>query len=148
MGWARYLEPGGWIALTEVDDLFGHEPLPPRVKALLDAYQADALSAGRYDFHMGRKLKDHLERAGFSVVQEFTVADRELSFQGPAQPEVLDAWRARFARMRLLQEVCGPEFDQVANEFLACLASRAHHSNASVHCCIAHGRDARVRGPA
>jgi trans-aconitate methyltransferase len=25
--WAKCLRPGGWIVLTEVDDLFGHEPL-------------------------------------------------------------------------------------------------------------------------
>ncbi len=26
----RALKPGGWLAITEVDDLFGHEPLPSR----------------------------------------------------------------------------------------------------------------------
>ena len=27
LAWARNLKSGGWIALTEIDDLFGHEPL-------------------------------------------------------------------------------------------------------------------------
>ncbi len=65
--WARSVRPGGWIALTEVDDLFGHEPLSVRTKALFRAYAEDAFAAGRYDFHMGRKLRAHLERSGFTV---------------------------------------------------------------------------------
>ena len=32
-GWGRLLRPGGRIALTEVDDLFGHEPLDARAKS-------------------------------------------------------------------------------------------------------------------
>ena len=53
--WARNLKAGGWIALTEIDDLFGHEPLSEQTKSLLSAYAEQAFAAGRYDFHMGRK---------------------------------------------------------------------------------------------
>ena len=63
--WARNLKPEGWIAVTEIDDLFGHEPLSARTKALLGAYCDDALVTGRYDFRAGRKLKSCLERSGF-----------------------------------------------------------------------------------
>ena len=135
--WGKHLRSGGWIALTEIDDLFGHEPLSARERSLLEGYAADALAAGRYDFHMGHKLRDHLERAGFAVWKVLTVEDQELSFDGPARPEVLDAWRARLDRMRLLHDFCGAEFEQIRTEFLGCLASPRHHSVAKVYCCVA-----------
>src|SRR5512146_432443 len=52
-GWAQLLLPGGWIAITEIDDLFGHEPLGLRTRSLLESFADDALKAGRYDFRMG-----------------------------------------------------------------------------------------------
>lgn len=135
--WRRHLAPGGWAALTEVDDFFRHGPLSDRTRALLDGYVSDAVEAGRYDFHMGHKLADHLERAGFTVTKEFTVGDRELAFDGPAGAEVLEAWRSRFERMALLRQFCGPEFEAVRDEFLMCLARPDHRSEAKVYCCIA-----------
>jgi ubiquinone/menaquinone biosynthesis C-methylase UbiE len=125
--WARHLKPGGFIALTEVDDLFGHAPLSARAKDLFEAHAREALAAGRYDFHMGRKLRSHLERAGFTVSKTLTLEDRELSFAGPAAPEVVEAWRNRFERMALLP---------VRDEFLACLGRPDHVSTARVICCI------------
>lgn len=135
--WRTRLRPDGWAALTEVDDLFGHEPLGGRAKERLEAYARDALEAGRYDFHMGRKLEAHLERAGFTVARAFTVDDRELAFHGPADPDVLQAWRDRFHRLKGLQAFCGPEFEAVRDEFLACLARDDHRATARVVCCIA-----------
>jgi SAM-dependent methyltransferase len=135
-GWARGLGPGGWIAVTEVDDLFGHEPLDFRTRSLLHAYAEQALEAGRYDFHMGRKLAGHLERCGFEVSREITVEDRELSFSGPADPDVVDAWRRRFDRMKLLHEFCGPVFEDVREEFLDCLTLPGHRSTARVSFCL------------
>lgn len=134
--WARSLRSGGWIALTEIDDLFGHEPLSVRTKALFRAYAERALVAG-YDVHMGRKLRAHLEHSGFSATKMLTLDDQELSFSGPARPDVLDGWRARFDRMKLLRDVCGPDIDQVQAEFLGCLRRADHTSIAKVYCCIA-----------
>lgn len=134
--WARSLKPGGWIALTEIDDLFGHEPLSVRTKALFRAHAERALAAG-YDVHMGQKLRAHLEQSGFHVTKMLTLDDKELSFDGPARPDVLDGWRARFERMALLREICGPEIDQVQAEVLACLQRADHISIAKVRCCIA-----------
>lgn len=136
LSWAKSLAPGGWIALTEIDNLLGHEPVSDRTRKLLDDFAEEALLAGRYDFHMGHKLGNHLESAGFSISQVFTVEDRELSFQGPADPGVVQAWRARFERMRLLQAFCGADFPRVQAEFLDCLASDHHVSEAKVYCCI------------
>ena len=135
--WARSVRSGGWIALTEVDDLFGHEPLSGRTRALFRAYAEGALAAGGYDFHMGRKLRAHLERSGFTVSKMLTLEDQELSFSGPARFEVLDAWRSRFNRMKLLRDFCGPDIDQVQEEFLGCLKRADHTSAAKIYCCIA-----------
>jgi ubiquinone/menaquinone biosynthesis C-methylase UbiE len=134
--WSRNLRPEGWIALTEIDDLFGHQPLGARAKELLDEYARGALAANRYDFHMGRKLRDHLERSGFQVSSVLTVMDQELSFDGPAQPEVVEAWRKRFDRMMLLRDFCGDAFENVREEFLCCLRRADHRSVAKVYCCI------------
>lgn len=65
------------------------------------------------------------------------VKDQELSFDGPAGPEVIDACRARFARLKLLRDFCGPNWDPVQQEFLDCLARPDHKSLAKVCCCIA-----------
>ena len=53
--WSRFLRPGGWVVLTEIDDLFGHAPLGVRAASLLEDYARDALRAGRYDFPHGAK---------------------------------------------------------------------------------------------
>jgi ubiquinone/menaquinone biosynthesis C-methylase UbiE len=135
--WKRHLRPGGWIALTEVDDLFGHEPLSAQAKSIFDAYAADAVAAKRYDFHMGRKLRPALERCGFTVAKELSLLDEELSFTGPARPDVIDAWRARLDRMKLLRDFAGGSFEKLRDEFLQCLASPHHRSTATVCCCIA-----------
>jgi SAM-dependent methyltransferase len=135
--WARLLRPGGWIALTEIDDFFGHEPLGARSKSLFEAYVREALDAGRYDFCMGRKLAQHLSASGFVVTKVMTVEDQELSFEGPASADVLDAWRTRLERMTLLRTSWGPAFEQVRDEFLRALADPSHRSQAKVCCCIA-----------
>ena len=134
--WASHLPPGGWVALTEVDDLFGHEPLSARTKALFEGFARDALVAG-YDLHMGRKLRNHLEQSGFTVSKMLTLQDQELSFGVAARAEVVHAWRTRFDRMRLLRNFCGTNFEQVREEFLGCLMRADHSSVAKVYCCIA-----------
>ena len=135
--WGAALRAGGWIALTEIDDMFGHEPLSERAKSLFDSYARDALAAGRYDFAMGRKLRRHLEGAGFAVVAERTLADRELAFDGPARVDVLEAWRSRLEGMRLLREAFGEEYEPARDDFLACLARPDHRSLAKVVFCVA-----------
>ncbi len=135
--WGSRLRPGGWVALTEVDDLFGHEPVTERTRSLLEGYVRDALAAGRYDFRMGRKLDEQLERAGFRVMSALTLDDRELAFQGAADPDVAGAWRARFDRMTLLRDACGQEFERIRDEFLECLVAADHRSTATVRFCLA-----------
>jgi hypothetical protein len=131
------LTPGGWILLTEVDDLFEHQPTRSRTRELLTAYTRAALESGRYDFQMGRKLRRYLEDAGFIVQEELRCDDEELAFQGPASEEVVSAWRARFGRMRSLQDFCGGEFQAVSKDFIRCLGASDHRCGASIHACIA-----------
>lgn len=135
--WARWLRPGAWLALTEVDDLFAHEPLEPTTRVVLAAYADVALASGRYDFHMGRRLRAHAERAGLTVRAELALPDAELACDGPAAPEVLAAWRARLERMQLLRRHCGEEWEPVRESFLAGLADPRHRAGARVVCCLA-----------
>ena len=135
--WKEHLKPGGWIALIEVDNLFGHEPLSADTRALLDSYELDALASRRYDFHMGHKLSHHLQSAGFTLRRSELIQDRELSFDGPADPEVLGAWSARLDRLVTLQRFCGSLFPRLRDDYLAALANGNHRSNATVHCCVA-----------
>jgi len=137
MAWKEHLKPGGWIALTEIDNLFGHEPLSHETRTLLDSYERDALASHRYDFHMGRKLAEHLRAAGFTIRQSEVISDKEFSFDGPAEPKVLAAWSARLDRLGALQKFCGSSFPRLRDDYLAALASSHHRSNAKVHCCIA-----------
>lgn len=140
--WAAHLRPGGWIALTEIDDLFAHEPLPERTRALLEAYADEALRLGRYDFRMGRKLASHLESAAFRVVRELTLDDPELSFQGPASVEVLEAWSRRFDRMRPLLDFGARRGVSVRDDLLSAFASPDHTCGASVRAVLATAREA------
>lgn len=135
--WVRHLRAGGWIALTEVDDLFGHTPLERHAAEQFEGYAREALHAGRYDFFMGRRLEEILIGAGFTVVNSCSLADSELSFNGPAPPDVLAAWRTRLDGMRLLQNACGTEYARVRDEFLGCLATPEHRSRARVRYVLA-----------
>lgn len=135
--WAKRLKPTGWLALTEIDDLFGHEPIQPSTRQLLADYADSACAADGYDFFMGRRLRAHVENAGFHVYNELTLPDLEFSFLGPAEPPVREAWSARFQRMNGLQHFCGPRFDEVRTDFLTALAHPEHRSHSKVICCLA-----------
>ncbi|MBL8896699.1 MAG: methyltransferase domain-containing protein [Planctomycetes bacterium] len=139
--WSRVLAPGGWIALVEIDDFFAHEPVRERTRELLAAYVEDARRAGRYDFRMGRRLEKGLIEAGFTVQQSFSVPDLELAFDGPARPDVLEAWRLRFERMGLLRSFCGDEHAALVADFLQALAHPEHRSGCRVRVVIGRRSD-------
>ena len=134
--WRRHLSPEGWVALIEVDDLFGHEPMDPATSSLLEAYAREALASNRYDFHMGRKLRKHLEQAGFTVTDFRMLPDQELSFDGSAKPDVLEAWKSRLERMNALKRFCGDMFERVRTDFIAALSRDDHRSRANVYLSI------------
>lgn len=135
--WRRKLRKGGWIALTEVDDMFGHHPVSSRTETLLDEYAEDALSQSRYDFRMGHKLARYLARAEFTVKKSFDIYDAELAFEGCASTEVKEAWQKRFEHMDLLRKFCSTEFQQVVSDFVSGISRDDHWCSSKVWCCIA-----------
>jgi SAM-dependent methyltransferase len=134
--WRNLLRPGGWIALTEVSGLFAHEPLDPGARAILDAYVRESLELGRYDFDMGAKLEGYLAAAGFAIETHRILPDRELSFNGVADPDVLQAWSKRLARMRLLQDRARQASVPLHENLLESLASPGHRTDCHVHLCV------------
>jgi SAM-dependent methyltransferase len=134
--WMTKLRPGAWVALVEVDDLFAHAPLDAEARSIVEGYVEHALAAGRYDFCKGRRLADEMRQAGLVVTHEMTVNDPEFTQSGALPAEIVEAWRARLDRMRLLQEHCGARWDQVRAAFLACLRSDGHSSGTTVRGCI------------
>jgi SAM-dependent methyltransferase len=137
--WARALRRGGWLAITEVDDLFGHEPLSPAHRARILSYYRDAAEQGRHQFRSRDRLREALH-PGWTIEIEDELPDAELAFDGPAAPEVLAAWTARLDRMRLLAAHFGGDWDDFRAELLAALASPAHRSLATVWFLLARPR--------
>lgn len=135
--WCRLLKPGGWVALVEVDGLLGHAPLDEPSRDVVRRYYARALARGAYDFRMGGKLAEHAADAGLVVASAQVLSDEELSFQGPARPEVLTAWRQRLDRLGALRDLCGADDDDFCRRFVECLASPEHRSHATVHFVLA-----------
>jgi len=135
--WRRQIKRGGWIALTEIDDLFAHEPVEGQTREFLAEYARDALAKNRYDFHMGRKLRSHLEQTGFTIFSEQRVPDKELSFDGPADPEIVRAWVERLNRMKSLRDLAGSSFDRVRDDFVGSLTRSDYRCSATVWCYVA-----------
>jgi SAM-dependent methyltransferase len=128
----RLLRPGGWLALVEVDDLLGHEPLPADLRADVSRFYEEALSAGRYDFEGGRKLASAARAVGLQVVHEGILADEELSFEGAAPADVVGAWSARLARMGGLKAFMGDRFGEFEQALMVALRAESHRSRARV----------------
>ena len=130
--WTAALRSGAWIALVEIDELFGHEPMSAATKAAFSRYCDEGLLAKRYDFRMGRRLAACAAAAGLTVLREMALPDQEFSFSGPASPDVLEAWALRLSRMPLLQRFFGSDWESARAEFLGCLGSAVHTSTSRV----------------
>lgn len=133
--WMSFLKKDAWVCIVEMDNLLGHEPLKPETKLRIADFYRDALSAGKYDFMAGSKAAEILKRAGFKVTQAW-LKDRELSFNGPAEDDVLQAWVNRLDRMSGLQKYLQSDFPSFRKEFLNCLSSQTHQSQCRVLCCV------------
>lgn len=148
--WSDCVVPGGWLTLVEMDDLFGHEPLPASISGKIGEFYAEARAAGRYDFQCGRRLADAAERVGLTIVHQATLPDDELSFQGPAPSDVLEAWRLRLQRMGGLKAFFGPRFPEFERSFIHALAAPDHRSQTRVFIVVAqrpYGQDAAMPCP-
>ena len=145
--WSDCIVPGGWMSLVEMDDLFGHQPLPSPFKDAITKFYASANAAGRYDFLCGHRLVGAAKRAGLTIIHEGVLPDDELTFQGPASSDVLEAWQLRLKRMGGLKEFLGPRFPEFERAFLLALASSAHRSDTRVFIVVSR-RPSNQRAPA
>lgn len=131
--WIALLKPNGWIALIEMSDLFGHQPLSTSVRDVFRDYYDRQRKNKLYDFEMGSRLKGFMAGAGLKIIHDESVVDRELSFNGPAVDDVLRSWDHRFERMTLFREFIGEElFSRIKTEFLECLSDMNHVSKTTV----------------
>ncbi|MCB9703392.1 MAG: class I SAM-dependent methyltransferase [Myxococcales bacterium] len=135
--WQRWLRPTAWIAVTEVDDLLGHAPSEPDDRAAIEAFYAAARADGRYEFRLRERLRAALIAGGWRIERDEEVADDELAFEGPASPEVLEAWRARLARMPGLAAHLGASWPGFRARLLAALAAPSHRASARVWTMVA-----------
>jgi len=133
--WLTHLKTKAWVCLVDVDDMLMHEPLKLETKQTIGAFYDEALLNGRYDYKVGRKLALILEQAGFNVIS-YDLRDMELSFSGPADPQVIQAWADRFDRMHGLKAFLNEMFVGFKDEFLQALASKNHKTSCRVICCV------------
>ena len=133
------LKPGGWLAITEVDDLFGHEPLHSRWSALIERYYARSIKEGIYRFQSHTHVCEVLSERGWRIDVDRKLEDDELCFVGAASLEVLEAWKARLSFMmpRFIERF-GDEAMEFDSAFLECLASKEHRSRSRVWFILAH----------
>lgn len=130
-GWLRWLRPGGWICIVEIDNMLEHAPLAPRWRAALHQFSQLSRLEGRYDFHAGGRVAGLLEERGLSVSTR-AIGDAELAAQGALAPEIVLAWSQRLARMGRLQAFLGAEFAEFSADFLAGLADPSHRTGCRV----------------
>lgn len=133
--WLPFLKAKAWVCIIDIDDLLGHEPLTKESKQRINNFYDEALLIGRYDFKMGRKLTAILEQSGF-LVEECLLKDLELSFDGPANSDVAEAWAERFNRMGGLKNYLGENFNSFREEFLQTISKTNHRSFCKVICCV------------
>ncbi len=136
--WLGLLKPNGWIAIVEMDDLFAHEPLSMSIHDTFNEYYERQCNSNMYDFKMGGRIKDYLLNQGLLIIHEENKFDKELTFNGPAEPLILKAWENRFDRMFMFKEYVGDDsFNRIKREFINCLSAENHISKTIVKFIIA-----------
>jgi len=129
----QLLKPGGWLAITEVDDLFGHKPLHARWSALIERYYARSIEEGIYRFRSHAHVSEVLSGRGWRIEVDRLLDDDEFCFAGAASAEILAHWKARLGLMmpRFLGRF-GDDARNFDSAFLECLAARDHRSRSRV----------------
>lgn len=133
--WAAFLKINAWVCIVDIDDLLGHKPIARKTRSTIREFYEEAFREKRYDFMAGRKIQGVLESNGFSVTC-LVLEDKELSFNGPANPDVEQAWIDRFSRMGGLKAFLKDDFISFKEEFVQCISSKNHQSLCKVICCI------------
>ena len=132
--WLLFLKPNAWVCITDIDDLFGHAPIKDKFKVKVNEFYDQAVKDRRYDFRVGRKISSVLKDKGF-LTSSLILEDSELSFQGKASTDVVQAWRDRLNRMNGLKTFLGEDYEEFSENFLACLDRVDHTSHCKVVCC-------------
>jgi ubiquinone/menaquinone biosynthesis C-methylase UbiE len=136
--WIRFLKPGGWIAIVEINDLFAHQPISEQTYKSFKEFYEQQRNKKLYDYEMGSKIKNYLLQENLSIISTESMYDRELTFSGPADQQILSAWEDRLNRLIVLQKFFGKEnYQNVKAEFLNCLTKQDHSCTTEVNYIIA-----------
>mmetsp|Transcript_6709 Transcript_6709/g.27355 ORF Transcript_6709/g.27355 Transcript_6709/m.27355 type:complete len:329 (-) Transcript_6709:1265-2251(-) len=141
--WASLLRPGGLLAVVETDGLFScHEPQADGGAEEFRRMERALAEGHGYDAFAGRAVADAMRSAGLEVVLQSDWTDAELAFDGPASPEVLEAWRGRLERMKFPAEYFGDALPARAAAFLECLRSPEHRTSSRLKLVVGRRRGA------
>jgi SAM-dependent methyltransferase len=136
------LKPAGWLAITEVDDLFGHEPLAPRWVALVERYYRQSLEEGVYRFRSHDHVHEALSLRGWHIGIDRKLEDDEFCCTGPADLDLVGAWKTRLGfMMPRFHERFGTEATGFDSAFLQCLTTQEHRSRSCVWFILARSPD-------
>ena len=132
--WVACLTPGGWFAVVDIDGLYSsHMPRNNRFFDKIEAFETAQEPGKQYDFRVGRKIKQLLEKTGLEiVVAEENCYDRELNFNSKSDPEIALNWAARLERMVSLKAYFGSQYPEFCAYFLNILQQENHTSNGAV----------------
>ena len=136
--WLKLIKPNGWIAIVEINDLFAHFPMNPDTREMFKKFYAEQRKKNIYDYEMGSNLTNLLSDEKLSIIIDENKYDKELSFNGPANEQILKAWENRFNRLTELQEFFGKEkYSDIKFEYLNYLAKEHHTCKTEVRFVVA-----------
>jgi SAM-dependent methyltransferase len=127
--WATLLKHNGILLIVETNGLFCNHR--PQLSETIMAWQEMEESLRRqhnYDSNAGYIVPDIIQQStSFDLLEAQHWSDPEFGFDGPASPQIIEAWRQRFERMKFPRLFFGHDkLQQLQQEFLDCLASQEH----------------------
>lgn len=132
--WTKCLNNNGWFAIADIDGLFsGHLPKNNKYLGKVKTFENESENNKIYDFKIGGKIKELMAECGLEIiVSEEDWYDVELNFNGSANKDIVENWRARLERMVKLKEYFGAEYNQFCKYFLSYISDEKHVSNGCV----------------
>jgi SAM-dependent methyltransferase len=131
--WKVFLNPNGWIAITEMTGLFNHLPAYDSYADKINEFYNNSIDKKNYDFESASRVENALRNTGFQVVKKYLVMDKELSFNGPASSDIIKAWEERLDRMGGFKQFMGESYDHFKKDFISTLKRDDHVSNCKVY---------------
>lgn len=130
--WKNFLKPNGWIAITEMTGLLNHLPIFNKYSDDISEFYVSSLARKNYDFKSASKIEAALKNTGFEVLVKREIDDRELSFEGAAADDIVEAWDNRLQRMGGFKHFMGESFSDFKKDFLVTLKNDEHISECKV----------------